>query len=101
MAGNIDEEKLLRMVKKVVLALVAVAVLVFLVLSIKIFTFSTQNRTQFSRNYHNLSRDERSVISTMRKTGEVQSKFWGPTRNTGGNGEFLDEVARRHKNDTK
>jgi len=101
MNGNIDEEKLLQVVKKVVLGLVALAILVFLVLSIKIFTFSTQNRTEFSRNYRNLSRDERSVISTMRKTGELQSSFWGPTRSTGGNGKFLDEVERRHRDDRK
>lgn len=98
MANKFKGEELLDTVKKFSILLVVIAVLIFLILSIKIFSFSDSNPEQYAQNYKTLSNTGKSFTSSMKKAGEVQSKFLGPKRSTGGNGKFIDEVERANRN---
>ena len=101
MAKKINEEKLLSIVKKCVIGLVVIAVLAFLLMSIQIFNMSTSDPNRFHDKFRQLTKTEKSMVQSMKKTGEVESKVIGPKRNTGGNGKFVEEVERKHINDKK
>lgn len=101
MAKRIDQEKLLKAVKKCVIGLVTIAILVFLYMSVQIFNLSTSDPDSFRAKFRQLSSTEKSMVKSMKKTGEVQSKFMGPSRSTGGNGKFIEEVEKKHKKDRK
>lgn len=101
MAKRINEERILSIVKKCVIGLVAIAVLLFLIMSVKIFNMSTSNPDRYNENYRHLTKNEKSMVKSMKKTGEVQSKLMGTRRSTGGNGKFIEEVERKHSNDKK
>lgn len=97
MTINIDEDKLVKITKNISILLVIVAVLVFFNLSSKIFHFSVSNPVTYEVNYNRLSAPEKSVASSMKKTGEVQSKVLGPRRGSGrGGSKFFDEVEKVH-----
>lgn len=101
MAKISKEERLVLTVKKIVIGLVVLAALVFLVLSTLIFNVSQSSPDRYQSNYNKLSASEKSMVKSMKKTGEVQSKVMGTRRSTGGNGKFIDEVSSRHQNDKK
>ncbi len=101
MAKMSREEKLVQTVKKIVIGLVVLAVLVFLTMSARIFNVSVSNPDRYQSNYNKLSSSEKSMVKSMKKTGEVQSKVMGSRRSTGGNGRFLDEVEKIHSKDKK
>ena len=101
MARRINEEKLVSLVSKIEIGLIVLAVLVFLIFSVKIFNMSTSDPSRYQDNYRKLSSNEKSMVKSMKKTGEVQSKIMGTRRATGGNGKFLDEVERNHAKDQK
>ncbi|MCR5725173.1 MAG: hypothetical protein K6G80_08830 [Treponema sp.] len=101
MAKMSREEKLVQTVKKIVIGLVVLAVLVFLTMSARIFNVSVSNSDRYQSNYNKLSSSEKSMVKSMKKTGEVQSKVMGSRRSTGGNGRFLDEVEKIHSKDKK
>ena len=93
----IDEKKLVHNCKIVSILLVVLAVIVFLSLSSKIFHFSEANPIQYQRNFSVLNTPEKHVVSSMRKTGEVQSGVLGKNRGHGNGGsKFFDEVSRVH-----
>ena len=93
----IDDEKLVHNCKVVSILLVIAAVIVFLALSSKIFHFSESNPIQYQRNFSLLNMPEKHVVSSMRKTGEVQSNVLGKNRGHGNGGsKFFDEVSRVH-----
>ena len=99
--ANIDEGKLQKTVKKVVIGLVVAAVISFLLLSAGIFNLSVSDPDRYQANYRKLTSSEKSMVKSMKKTGEVQSKVIGSRRSTGGNGKFLDEVEKNHRSDKK
>ena len=102
MTIEIDETKLLATVKKCSILLVVAAVLLFLGLSSKLFSFSESNPVQYEYNYNRLSVPGKGVATSMKKTGEVESKVLGPQRGSGkGGSKFFDEVERVHGNDKK
>lgn len=101
MAKKLNEEKILNIVKKTVIGLVVAAILVFLLMSVQVFNMSTSNPDRYNDNYRKLTSNEKSMVKSMKKTGEVQSKIMGTRRNTGGNGKFIEEVERNHNKDKK
>ena len=101
MAKKINEEKLTGIVKKIAIGLVVLAVLVFMLMSVQIFNMSASDPSRYQDNYRKLTNNEKSMVKSMKKTGEVQSKIMGTRRATGGNGKFLDEVERNHAKDQK
>ncbi len=101
MAKKINEEKLTSIVKKIAIGLVVLAVLVFMLMSVQIFNMSASDPSRYQDNYRKLTSNEKSMVKSMKKTGEVQSKIMGTRRATGGNGKFLDEVERNHAKDQK
>lgn len=93
----IDEKKIVQTVKNMSILLVIAAVLTFLGLSSKIFHFSEEQPVLYEINYNRLSAPSKGVASSMRKTGEVQSKVLGPQRGNGkGGSKFFDEVEKVH-----
>lgn len=93
----IDDDKLLKTCKAIAIILVVAAVVVFLALSSKIFHFSQDNPLRYQQNYAALNRPEKTMVSSMRKTGEVQSSVIGKNRGNGNGGsKFFDEVSRVH-----
>ena len=101
MAKISSEEKIQRIVKGVVIGLVVTAVAAFLLMSAGIFHLSVSDSNRYQQNYRKLSSSEKSLVKSMKKTGEVQSKVIGTRRSTGGNGKFLDEVEKNHRADKK
>ena len=101
MAKVSKEERVVQTVKKIVIGLVVLAGLTFFVLSARIFSVSVSNPDRYQSNYNKLSASEKSMVKSMKKTGEVQSKVMGTRRPTGGNGKFLDEVEKIHSKDKK
>ena len=102
MTITIDENKLVQTVKSISILLVIAAVLTFLGLSSKIFHFSEEQPVLYEMNYNRLSTPSKGVATSMRKTGEVQSKVLGPRRGTGhGGSKFFDEVEKVHGNGSK
>ena len=101
MTKKINEEKLTSIVKKIAIGLVVLAVLVFMLMSVQIFNMSASDPSRYQDNYRKLTSNEKSMVKSMKKTGEVQSKIMGTRRATGGNGKFLDEVERNHAKDQK
>ena len=99
--AKIDEEKLQKNVKRVVIGLVIAAVISFLLLSAGIFNLSVSDPDRYQANYRKLTTSEKNMVKSMKKTGEVQSKVMGSRRSTGGNGKFLDEVEKNHRADKK
>ncbi len=92
-----DEKKLVETVKHISILLVIAFILTFCALSSKIFHFSEANPTQYEFNYNRLSVPGKGVASSMKKTGEVQSKVLGPQRGNGrGGSKFFDEVEKIH-----
>ena len=101
MAKINDEKKIERIVKGIVIGLVVAAVFSFLLLSSGIFNMSVSDPYRYESNYSKLSSSEKSMVRSMKKTGEVQSKVIGTRRSVGGNGKFIDEVSRKHQSDKK
>ena len=102
MTITIDEAKIVQTVKSVSILLVIAAVLTFLGLSSKIFHFSEANPVMYEINYNRLSAPGKGVATSMKKTGEVQSKVLGPQRGNGkGGSKFFDEVEKVHGNGSK
>ena len=101
MAKKINEEKLTGIVKKIAIGLVVLAVLVFMLMSVQIFNMSASDPSRYQDNYRKLTSNEKSMVKSMKKTGEVQSKIMGTRRPTGGNGKFIEEVERNHAKDQK
>ncbi|MBR4600547.1 MAG: hypothetical protein IKO39_10930 [Treponema sp.] len=101
MAKKINEEKLTSIVKKIAIGLVVLAVLVFMLMSVQIFNMSASDPSRYQDNYRKLTSNEKSMVKSMKKTGEVQSKIMGTRRATGGNGKFIEEVERNHAKDQK
>ncbi|MBQ4379294.1 MAG: hypothetical protein II821_08880 [Treponema sp.] len=98
----IDEKKLVQTVKHFAILLVIAAILTFLGLSSKIFHFSETNPVTYEMNYNRLSVPGKGVATSMKKTGEVQSKVLGPKRGKGNGGsKFFDEVEKVHGNSKK
>ena len=97
MTIEIDDEKLVEIVKRTSIALAVIAVLLFLGLSSKIFNFSVNNPVQYEINYNSLSVPGKGVATSMKKTGEVESKVLGPQRGRGkGGSKFFDEIEKIH-----
>ena len=97
MTINIDDKKLVQTVKSISILLVISAVFTFLALSSKVFHFSESNPVTYEMNYNRLSTPGKGVATSMRKTGEVQSKVLGPRRGNGNGGsKFFDEVEKVH-----
>lgn len=93
----IDDKKVVHNCKVVSILLVVAAVIVFLALSSKIFHFSESDPIRYQRNLSVLTTPEKHVVSSMRKTGEVQDSFIGKNRGRGNGGsKFFDEVSRVH-----
>jgi hypothetical protein len=101
MAKVNDEEKLVRIVKGIVIGLVVAAVISFLLLSAGVFNLSVTDPYRYESNYSKLSSSEKNMVRSMKKTGEVQSKVVGTRRSVGGNGKFIDEVNKNHQSDKK
>ena len=101
MTKKINEEKLTSIVKKIAIGLVVLAVLVFMLMSVQIFNMSASDPSRYQDNYRKLTSNEKSMVKSMKKTGEVQSKIMGTRRATGGNGKFIEEVERNHAKDQK
>lgn len=93
----IDDDKLLQNCKITSIMLLIIAGILFLVLSSKIFHFSENDPIRYQRNYSMLNRPEKTVVSSMRKTGQIQSSVLGKNRGHGNGGsKFFDEVSRVH-----
>lgn len=93
----IDEKKVVQTVKSLSILLAIAAVLTFLGLSSKIFHFSESNPVMYEINYNRLSTPGKGVATSMKKTGEVQSKVLGVQRGNGkGGSKFFDEVEKVH-----
>ncbi len=98
----IDDSKIVGNVKTVAILLVIAAIFTFLGLSSKVFHFSESNPVTYEINYNRLSTPEKGVASSMKKTGEVQSKVLGPRRGNGkGGSKFFDEVEKVHGKPSK
>ncbi len=94
---EINEEKLVEKVKGISILLVIAFVITFCALSSKIFHFSQSNPSQYEFNYSRLSKPSQGVASSMKKTGEIESKVLGPQRGKGrGGSKFFDEVEKVH-----
>ena len=97
MTITIDDQKIVQTTKNIAILLVIAAVLTFLGLSSKIFHFSETNPVTYEINYKRLSPPGKGVATSMKKTGEVQSKVLGPRRGKGNGGsKFFDEVEKVH-----
>lgn len=97
MTITIDDAKLVQYSKNIAILLVIAFFFTFLGLSSKIFHFSENNPLQYELNYNRLSTPGKGVASSMKKTGEVQSKVLGKNRGTGkGGSKFFDEVEKVH-----
>ncbi|MBQ8013331.1 MAG: hypothetical protein IJ257_02890 [Treponema sp.] len=102
MTITIDETKIVQTVKNFSILLVIAAVGIFLYSSSKIFHFSETNPVMYEINYNKLSTPGKGVATSMKKTGEVQSKVLGPHRGNGkGGSKFFDEVEKVHGNKSK
>lgn len=98
MTITIDDEKLVQYAKNTAILLVIAFVITFLALSSKVFHFSVDNPTQYEFNYKNLSMPEKGVATSMRVTGEYQSKVIGKNRGSGkGGSKFFETVEKIHK----
>lgn len=102
MTITIDEKKIFQTVKNIAILLAITAVLTFLGLSSKIFHFSETNPVMYEINYNRLSTPGKGIATSMKKTGEVQSKVLGPQRGSGkGGSKFFDEVEKVHGKDAR
>lgn len=86
-----------KIIKKISIGLVIIAIITFLIVSSKVYNTPQK---QFEQNYSKLTIKEKKMAKTLKKTGEVQSKVIGKNR-VKGNGKFIDEVQKTHKNDKK
>ena len=94
---NYEDDKLLARAKQIAVTLVVAAVILFLALSNSVFNYSKTHAFQYEVNYRNLSAPGQSVVSTMKKAGELQSiVLSGNNRKSSGSGTFFDEVTRIH-----
>ncbi len=97
MTITINESQIVQTAKTISILLVIAAVFTFLGLSSKIFRFSETNPVMYEISYNRLSIPGKGVLSSLKKTGEVQSKVLGPRRGRGkGGSKFFDEVAKVH-----
>ncbi|WP_407427367.1 hypothetical protein [Treponema sp.] len=102
MTITIDEAKLVQTVKSISILLVIAGIITFLALSSKIFHFSESNPVMYEINYNQLSTPGKGVATSMKKTGEVESKVLGPRRGNGkGGSKFFDEVEKVHGKGSK
>ena len=102
MTITIDEKRIIQNVKSIAILLVIAAILAFLIGSSKVFHFSEENPYHYEMNYNRLSTPGKGIATSMKKTGEVQSKVLGPHRGNGNGGsKFFDEVEKVHGNNGK
>lgn len=78
MTITINESQIVQTAKTISILLVIAAVFTFLGLSSKIFRFSETNPVMYEISYNRLSIPGKGVLSSLKKTGEVQSKVLGP-----------------------
>ncbi|MBQ0052326.1 MAG: hypothetical protein KBT11_09745 [Treponema sp.] len=98
MTITIDEAKLVQTAKNIAILLVIAFVFTFLGMSSKVFHFSETNPMQYEINYNRLSTPGKGVASSLRKTGEVESKVLGKERGRGkGGSKFFEAVEKIHK----
>ena len=94
-----EEMQLVQKVKHFSIIMLIAAGILFLALSSTIFNYSTSHSYQYQINYNRLSPAGKSLVLSMRKTGEIESKMLGSrrtiTRNRGS--KFFDEVATIHR----
>lgn len=101
----IDDEKLLRNTKKIAIFLLVIAGLLFLVLSGMIFKFSQEEPLLYERNYVQMNTSGQVMVSSMRKTGEVEDSIlnnknaFRNTKKKGKKNAFFDSVSNNHKSD--
>ena len=101
----IDEEKVLRIAKRIALSIVAFAVLLFLILSGMVFKFSRDHSLQYELKYSMMNPSGKAVATSMRKTGEVEDTIlYNRKAFRGGEGgvknnAFFDAVSQNHKNE--
>ena len=97
MTISIDETKIVQNVKNFSIMLVIAAVFTFLYSSSKIFHFSETNPVMYEICYNRLSIPGKGFATSMKMTGQVQSKVLGPHRGRGrGGSKFFDEVEKVH-----
>lgn len=95
-----EELMLVQKVKRFSIIMVIAAVILFLGLSSTIFNYSVSHSYQYQMNYNRLSSAGRSLVASMKKTGEFESKVLSARRAPSGaaktGGKFFDEVASIH-----
>lgn len=92
-------QKLNKIIKRISIGLIIVAIITFLTVSAIVYNTSQNSPQKYEQNYRKLTQKQKQITKSMKKTGEIQSKIAGKKRNTGGNGTFVDEVSKNHKND--
>lgn len=92
-----DEEKVkIRKTTKTVSILIAVfAVLFFLIMSKKIYSYKTEHPGEYSWKFALLNPYEKAVATGMEKTGEFEAKL-SPAPKKGGYSIF-DDISNSHK----
>ena len=95
-----EEMIVVNKVKRFSISMLVVAGILFLGLSSTIFNYSVTHSYQYQMKYNRLSSAGKSLVSSMKKTGEFESKVLS-ARKTAGNaktgGKFFDEVASIHR----
>lgn len=98
MTIEIDDDKLLSFCKRSAILLLTIAILLFMILSHKIYEFSRDNPVQYQVNFSRLNFTEKTVASSMKKTGEVENSVLGKNRGHGkGGSKFFEEIEKIHK----
>ncbi|MCR5725172.1 MAG: hypothetical protein K6G80_08825 [Treponema sp.] len=95
-----EEALLVNKVKHFSLVMVAAAAVLFLTLSSTIFNYSVTHSYQYQMKYNRLSSAGKSLVASMKKTGEFESKVLSVRRTSASakrGGRFFDEVANIHR----
>lgn len=90
--SKMKEEKIEILVKRIVIGLVAAAIIVFIVASAKMYNIS---QDIFNQKIQKLSPQEKKAAKNLRKAGEIQSKFAGKNRT--GDSKLIDEIEKNNK----
>ena len=104
---TIDSDVVMKYARRISLALCAFALLLFLILSGVVFKFSVNRPDRYFWNYQQMTAPGQAVVSSMRKTGEVEDSVLNNKnafRNTKKNSKknaFFDSVSNKHRNDNK
>ncbi len=94
-----EELIVVQKIKHISISMVVAAVVVFLALSGTIFNYSVNHAYQYQMNVNRLSPAGKSLVLSMKKTGEIESKVLSARRTTASksNSKFFDEVANIHR----